>query len=69
MIIPDVIIEIHPKSESSKAHFVKGWGKEVRYGAGTEFVVIDKSYKIQEVKEGADNIKRIIIGHIILQEM
>lgn len=69
MIIPDVIIEIHPKSESSKAHFVKGWGKEVRYGAGTEFVVIDKSYKIQEVKEGADNIKRRIIGHIILQEM
>lgn len=68
MIIPDVVIEIHPKSESSKAHFVKGWGKEVRYGAGTEFVVIDKSYKIDEIESTASNQKRTITGHIILQE-
>lgn len=66
-IAKDVYIEIHPKSESSNAYLVKGWGNEVRYGGDQKFKVIDKGYRILEY-EVSKGIKRTIEGFVILQE-
>ena len=64
-IASDVIVEIHPRSETSKAHFVKGWGNEVRYGGNSRFIVVDKYYEVQEYEANLRNVK----GHVVLQEL
>lgn len=63
-----MIVEIHPKSEISKAHYVAGWGNEVRYGGNTHFIVIDKYCEVIERNIG-DGFKREVLGHVILQEL
>lgn len=67
-IVSDVIIEIHPRAEVSKAHFVKGFGKEVRYGGNSRFEVIEKGCKVIEQDFGCGQ-KRGISGYVILQEL
>ena len=64
----DIIIEIHPKSETSMGFFVKGWDSEVRYGGDQKFKVIDKGYFVQERFSDNDKLKREIQGFVILQE-
>ena len=44
-----MIVEIHPKSEISKAHYVAGWGNEERYGGNTHFIVIDKYCEVSRL--------------------
>ena len=64
LIIPCVVVEIHPKTETSKVHLIGGWGSEVRYGGNQHFKVIDKYYKVEEVDFGS-GIKREVKGYII----
>ena len=68
LIIPDVVVEIHPKAETSKAHLVGGWGNEVRYGGNSQFRVIDKFCDVQEYDSGC-GVKRNVRGNVILQEL
>ena len=67
-IINDIIVEIHPKSETSMGFFVKGRGNEVRYGGDQKFKVIDKGYFVEEYFYNNDKLTRKIQGFVILQE-
>ena len=62
-----VVMEIHPRSETSKAFLVGGkGGEEMRYPAGTKFKVINK---YTEIYEDSYLGQRVPMMRIVLQEL
>ena len=55
---------IHPRNETSKAHFIVGNGDESRYGTNVEFTIIDKFVVVNEGQN-----MRSVAGYVILQEL
>ena len=60
----NVQLIIHPKSKTSKAHFIAGNGDESRYGTNVEFNIIDKFIEIEDFAG-----YRCCVGYVILQEL